>query len=108
LIDFWAPWSVPCRKCIPDLNALQKKFKDKLVVVGWTSEGEATNVTDLKMEFPSAVDSKSKLSASAGVTSLPCVLLVDSKGIVRYQGHPGAITEKRLEALMTKAREPAK
>ena len=108
LIDFWAPWSVPCRKCIPDLNALQKKFKDKLVVVGWTSEGEATNVTDLKMEFPSAVDSKSKLSASAGVTSVPCVLLVDSKGIVRYQGHPAGITEKKLEALMGKKEEPAK
>jgi len=52
LIDFWAPWSIPCRKCIPDLNALQQKFKDKLVVVGWPSEGETTNVTDLKMEFP--------------------------------------------------------
>jgi hypothetical protein len=54
----------------------------------------------MKMEFASAVDSKSKLSASADVTSVPCVLLVDSKGIVRYQGHPGAITEKKMEALM--------
>lgn len=100
LIDFWAPWSIPCRKCVPDLNALQKKFKDKLTVVGWTSEGNSTNVNEMKMEFASAVDSKSKLSASADVTSVPCVLLVDSKGIVRYQGHPGAITEKKMEALM--------
>jgi thiol-disulfide isomerase/thioredoxin len=108
LIDFWAPWSVPCRKVIPDLNALQKQFRDKLVVVGWTSEGTATNASDMKMEFPSAVDSKSKLTASAGVTSVPCVLLVDDKGIVRYQGHPGAITYKKLVALIDKDDAPAK
>jgi thiol-disulfide isomerase/thioredoxin len=108
LIDFWTPWSIPCRKSIPELNALQKKFKDKLIVVGWTSEGELDNVNELKMEFASAVDSKAKLSAAVGVTSVPCVLLVDSKGIVRYQGHPGGITEKKLEALLAKAEEPPK
>ena len=102
LIDFWASWSIPCRKCVADLNSLQKTFKDKLVVVGWTSEADITNVTELKMEFPSAVDSKAKLNAVASVTSIPFALLVDAKGIVRYQGHPGAITEKRLEALITK------
>lgn len=108
LIDFWAPWSIPCRKCVPELNALQKKFKDKLVVVGWASEADAANVNDFKMDFASALDAKSKLSAVVGVTSIPCVLLVDSKGIVRYQGHPGAITDKKLEALMAKVDEAAK
>jgi len=108
LIDFWAPWSIPCRKSVPELNSLQKKFKDKLVVVGWTSGGELTDLNELKMEFSSAVDTKSKLSAVAGVTSIPCVLLVDNRGIVRYLGHPGGITEKRLEALMAKSYEPAK
>ena len=108
LIDFWAPWSIPCRKCIPDLNSLQKKFMDKLVVVGWTSEGELANLDDLKMEFPSGLDTKSKLTTLAGITSIPCILLVDDKGIVRYQGHPGAVTEKQLEALLAKVEEPAK
>ena len=108
LIDFWAPWSIPCRKSIPELNALQKKFKDKLLVVGWTSEAVMDDVDQFKMEFPSAVDSKSKLIALADVTSIPCVLLIDNKGIIRYQGHPGGITEKRLETLMEKGDEPAK
>jgi thiol-disulfide isomerase/thioredoxin len=108
LIDFWAPWSIPCRKSIPELNALQKKFKDKLVVVGWTSEGEEASVNDLKMEFSSGLDSKAKLRAAAGVTSVPCVLLVDSKGIVRYEGHPSGITEKKLEALMAKSEQESK
>lgn len=108
LVDFWAPWSIPCRKCIPELNSLQKKFKDKLLVVGWTSEAEMADLNELKMEFPSALDTKSKLTALADVTSIPCVLLIDNKGIIRYQGHPGGITDKRLEALMETGDEPPK
>ncbi|HTL56754.1 MAG TPA: TlpA disulfide reductase family protein [Candidatus Limnocylindrales bacterium] len=108
LVAFWAPWSIPCRKCVPELNALQKRFKDKLAVVGWTSDGELANVNEFKMEFPSALDSKSKLSALCGVTSIPFVLLLDNKHIIRYQGHPAAVTEKKLEALMSKAEEQSK
>lgn len=108
LIAFWAPWSVSCRKSVPELNALQKRFKDKLVVVGWTSDGELANANEFKMDFPSALDSKAKLSAICGVTSLPCVLLVDNKHVIRYQGHPAAVTEKKLEALMSKAEEESK
>jgi len=33
LVSFWAPWSIPCRRWIPDLNELQRKFRSSLVVV---------------------------------------------------------------------------
>ena len=34
LVDFGATWCGPCRQSIPHLNALQAKFKDRLVVIG--------------------------------------------------------------------------
>jgi thiol-disulfide isomerase/thioredoxin len=107
LVAFWMPWSIPSRKAIPELNALQTKFAEKLVVVGVTSEPEeeVRALTEPKLEFASALDAKGKLSAAAGVTSVPSVLLVDSKGIVRYQGHPAALTEKKLAELLRKAAE---
>jgi len=100
LVTFWAPWSIPCKKSLTELNALQRKFLNKLVIVGVTSESEIPS--DLKVEFASAVDSKSKLSGALGINSIPTVLLLDNKGIIRYQGHPAAVSEKKLEALIAK------
>jgi cytochrome c biogenesis protein CcmG/thiol:disulfide interchange protein DsbE len=107
LLVFWAPGSAACRKCIPGLNALQKKFAEKLVLLGLTPEPEGTvmAMTEPKLEFSSAIDTQARTSTAAGVTSIPCVLLVDAAGTVRYQGHPAAITEAYLQAWLGKPAE---
>ncbi|HZR15931.1 MAG TPA: TlpA disulfide reductase family protein [Verrucomicrobiae bacterium] len=107
LINFWATWSAPSRQYIPELNALQKKYSEKLVVVGISAdpENEVADMTDPRIEYASGLDSKAKLTAAAGVTSIPCVLLVDPKGIVLYQGHPAALTERRLQAILARPTE---
>ncbi len=104
LIFFWGPWSIPCRKLIPQLNALQKKFADRLVIIGVSSDTkeEIESMSEPMPEFASALDSKSRMSIAASVTSIPCVLFLDQKGIVRYQGHPSALDEKKLESMMPK------
>jgi cytochrome c biogenesis protein CcmG/thiol:disulfide interchange protein DsbE len=107
LVAFWAPWSIPCKKYIPELDRLQKKFAGKLAVVGVACETEAeiSAMAEPKVEFASVLDPKAELGAAVGVTSIPYVMLVDAKGIVRYQGHPTAITEKQVERLLAKATE---
>ena len=104
LVSFWASWSIPSRRCIPDLNALQKKFPEKLAVIAVTSESEADleRSSDPGITFASALDAKAKWSSLVDVTSIPCAVLVDPKGVVRYQGHPGALTEVRLERIISK------
>lgn len=102
LLAFWAPWSAASRECIPELNALQKKFAGKLVVIGVTPPvGSNDETPKLKLEFASATDSKAKTVAAAGIRSIPAVLLIDPTGIVRYEGHPAAITEKKLLPLIS-------
>jgi thiol-disulfide isomerase/thioredoxin len=104
LIDFWAPWSFACRRYIPGLNELQKKFAGRLVVVGLTSdpESEVRAMVEPPIAFASAIDSKAKLATAAGVTSIPTLMLIDPKGVVRYQGHPAAISEAALAGLLGK------
>jgi cytochrome c biogenesis protein CcmG, thiol:disulfide interchange protein DsbE len=107
LLSFWATWSVPCRQWITELNALQKKYADKLVVVGVSTESESAiaELSEPRIEYALAIDAKAKLTAAAGITSIPQVLLRDPKGMVLYLGHPGALTEKRLQAILTKPTE---
>ena len=107
LVVFWAPWSIPCRKYIPVLDGLQKKFAGKLAVVGVTSESEAevADMAEPKIGFAFMLDPEAKFRATVGVTSVPYVMLVDSQGVVRYQGHPAAITEKQVEGILPKAAE---
>ena len=107
LLVFWAPWSVPCQRAIPTLNALQRAFENKLTVVGVTSDTqeEVEKMAAPKPEFALGLDTKGKLSAAAAATCVPFVLLLDSKGIVRYQGHPSAVDAKNLESLLPKPPE---
>jgi cytochrome c biogenesis protein CcmG/thiol:disulfide interchange protein DsbE len=107
LLNFWASWSAPSRQYIPELNALQKKYGDKLTVIGVTSEPEkdVTEMSEPRMEYASGIDSKAKLTAAAGVTTVPSILLCDPKGVVLYQGHPGALTEKKLQAVLSRSSE---
>jgi cytochrome c biogenesis protein CcmG/thiol:disulfide interchange protein DsbE len=107
LVAFWAPWSIPCRKYVPELDRLQKKFGDKLAVVGVTSEPEAevADMTEPKVAFASLLDPKAQLGKTVGVTSIPYVMLVDAEGVVRYQGHPSAITDQQVETLLAQEAE---
>ena len=107
LLNFWATWSAPSRQYIPELNALQKKYADRLSVIGVTSEPEkdVTEMSEPRIEYACGIDSKAKLTAAAGVTTVPSILLCDPKGVVLYQGHPGALTEKKLQAVLARSSE---
>jgi thiol-disulfide isomerase/thioredoxin len=104
IIFFWASSSAPCRRAIPELNALHKKFGAQLVVIGISpeNEGKLAQMTEPRIEFFTATDSKGKIGDAAGVTAIPHILLVDPENVVRYQGHPAAVNEKILQKLFVK------
>jgi thiol-disulfide isomerase/thioredoxin len=107
LVSFWAPWSNPSRRAIPQLNELHKKFGDKLEIVGLTtvSQKEVDEMNEPRIEFDSAIDTKARLQSALGFTTIPTVLLIDPKGLVVYQGHPAALNEKLLTGILSKAPE---
>ena len=101
IVDFWATWCGPCRRSIPELNTWSKKFNDKLVVIGISNETEqeVRKMKEPQIEYSVAIDTKGRTLREVGVRTIPHILLIDPKGFVRYQGHPGAINERFLETV---------
>lgn len=104
IISVWSPKSVSCREWIPALNDLYKNFEDRASFVGVTQASEIDIVhADPKPNFPCAIDSEGKFMSAANVTTFPCVMLVDTNHVVRYEGHPAALTGQALKTIFGKA-----
>lgn len=90
LVDFWATWCGPCRKAIPELNELQKKFPKDLVVIGISDEPsrKVQAMTTPVIEYYNGVDTRAKMKKELEVKGIPHVILIDPKGIVRWEGFP--------------------
>ena len=90
LIDFWATWCGPCRAAIPELNLIQQQFGDRVCVVGISDEPEATvrAMATPQMTYAVAIDTQAKLKKEVEVRGIPHVMLIDPKGMVRWEGFP--------------------
>ena len=104
LLDFWATWCEPCRQTIPHLNALQAKFRDRLVVLGLSDEApeNMSKMTSPRVDYYVGTDPQARTRAAVEVQGIPHAMLIDPEGIVRFEGQPVYLEEQGLERLMTK------
>lgn len=114
LVEFWATWCPPCVRSIPHLTELQRKYKDRgLVVIGVSVDGPRT-VADVKpfvekmgdkMDYTVAIDHDGATSDAYmkawGQNGIPHAFLVDKEGRVIWHDNPlGAA--RRLEQIIEK------
>jgi thiol-disulfide isomerase/thioredoxin len=105
LIDFWATWCPPCRATIPELNELQKKFKDDLVVIGVSNESASRVrkfLRDREVDYALGVDARSRTATEIGVTHIPHVLVISTDNVVRWQGFPLDEKDRLTEKIVQK------
>jgi thiol-disulfide isomerase/thioredoxin len=90
LIDFWATWCGPCCKAIPDLNALHRRFADRLVVIGLSEEtvDAVEAMSQPRIEYYHGVDPQQRTKSALGVQGIPHVVIIDPTGVVRWEGFP--------------------
>lgn len=97
VVEFWATWCGPCKTSIPHLTELQKKYADKVRIVGISNEEEAKVkpfIAEMgaKMDYHVGIaDAATYGSYMEGVNGIPHAFVVDVGGMVVWHGHPSGM-----------------
>ena len=108
IVDFWATWCPPCKRAIPELNKFAKDLKKDVVVIGISNESPE-KIKSMKkpvIEYYIASDPQKRMMKELQVRGIPHVIVIDPKGIVRWEGLPilpnYELTEEKLKELIKK------
>jgi len=101
IVNFWATWCPPCRAEIPDLIALQEKYRDTLQVIGVSQdEIPAEQVkrfgADHGMNYPLVMSTPEIEKLFPGIHALPTSFIIDRDGRL-VQKHVGMLNPQLTE-----------
>jgi len=108
LLNFWATWCGPCRAEIPELIALQNRYKDRLQIIGLVVDDDDEQairsvIASEGINYPVALADSETRFAYGGIAALPTVFVINTEGRV-VQKHVGlfdpALYETEVRALI--------
>jgi peroxiredoxin len=103
LVNFWATWCPPCRKEIPDLDALYKRFKDQGLVILAISDEDAAKVKPFveqqKFGYPVLLDAGGSVNKLFRVAGIPKTFVFDREGKLVAQSIDMRTMKQFLEML---------
>jgi peroxiredoxin len=103
LVNFWATWCPPCRKEMPDLEALYGRFRSQGLVVLGISDEDAAKVEpfirERKVSFPVLLDPGRKVNDLFVVQGIPKNFVYDRQGKLVAQSIDMRTQKQFLEML---------
>jgi thiol-disulfide isomerase/thioredoxin len=101
IVNFWATWCPPCRAEIPDLVALQDKYRDTLQIIGISEdEGPVEEVqrfaAEHRINYPIVMSTKEITALFPGVQALPTSFVLNREGLL-VQKHVGMLSAETTE-----------
>jgi len=89
MLNFWASWCGPCRKEMPLLEKIHKKYKRLgFTLLGVNVEENSSDaknyLKDVKVTFPILFDRTQKTSKLYDVSAMPTTILIDRNGNKRF------------------------
>ena len=101
IVNFWATWCGPCRAEIPDLVALQEKYKDTLQVIGISEDEAGVDVVkrfaaEHRINYPVAMMTPEIEKLFPGISALPTSFIVDRESRI-VQKHVGMLSARTTE-----------
>jgi thiol-disulfide isomerase/thioredoxin len=117
VLAFWASWCLPCSKELPEIQASYERFQSDsrvkfyAVDMGWNDETAEVGKAFLarhNLTLPFAFD-PGPAAKSLGVDAIPALILMDTKGRIRYLHHGydrseslAAVLSMRIEQLLNR------
>ena len=94
IIDFWATWCPPCRKGIPDLISLKKKYGSKgLEVIGVSVDQDTKSdvvpfIKNQGINYPVVYADNTVGMKYGGIEAIPTTFIINKQGkiVASYQG----------------------
>jgi cytochrome c biogenesis protein CcmG/thiol:disulfide interchange protein DsbE len=94
ILDFWATWCPPCRKGIPDLVELKKRYGSKGVEIIGISVDQDTKpevvpfIKEYGINYPVVYGNMSVYQQYGGIRAIPTSFIIDKEGkiIASYEG----------------------
>src|SRR4051812_34088007 len=102
IVNFWATWCGPCRAEIPDLVALQDKYKDTLQVIGISEDEAGVEVVrrfaeEHHVNYPVAMMTPEVEKLFPGISALPTSFILDRESRI-VQKHVGMLNARTTES----------
>jgi cytochrome c biogenesis protein CcmG, thiol:disulfide interchange protein DsbE len=101
LINFWAAWCTPCAEEVPQLVALQDKYRAAgFQAVGISMEDKESALRDFyrkyKMNYPVVIGSQNIAQEYGGILGLPTTFLIGRDGRIREK-YSGLVDLSKVE-----------
>jgi thiol-disulfide isomerase/thioredoxin len=108
ILDFWASWCGPCQSSIPKLvNLLAPYYGSKYSVVSISIDEDRDKwqraLHNHNMNWPQALDEDWSAKSLLAINSIPRFLLIDTDGVVLYEGDSVEKMAKPLAEALNRA-----
>jgi len=108
IVDFWATWCGPCVRAIPHMNEIANTFRGKVECVGLSDESQSAFTNGLQRKnlgpqsfaYNLALDPQGRMKSAFQVRGIPHVAVMSTDWVVRWQGHPSALTEQIVRQIV--------
>lgn len=101
LVNFWAAWCTPCTAEVPQIMALQEKYRaEGLQVLGISMDDRESALRDFykqhKMNYPVVAGNQQIAEAYGGILGLPTTILIARDGRMHAK-EPGIADIPKLD-----------
>ena len=88
VLNFWATWCAPCQRELPELQAAEERYGDRVEIIG-IDEGESASVVvpfvdERGLTFTILLDSDTAVGSRYNVLGMPTTFFIDREGIIRH------------------------